>query len=158
MTTRNEQMIHATAVALPDSGGGWCGVLLRGPSGSGKSDLAFRLLSSHGGRMVADDQSLLRRHQQAIICASVPVTEGLLEVRGIGLLRLSGNQLMAQAPLALVVDLVGREAVPRLPAEKTVSFLGIDIPALALHAFDSSIPDKIIMALAIVGGRQSVIR
>ncbi len=157
MNSTNEQMIHATAIALPCEDQ-WQAVLLRGASGLGKSDLAFRLITDGGARLIADDQVSLRRHQQTLICANVPATEGLLEVRGLGLLRLSKAQCILQAPLMLVVDLVAREAVPRLPNEKRASFLGIDVPLMALHAFDQSTTAKVVAALAIVDGRQSVIR
>ena len=157
MNSMNEQIIHATALALPHEGK-WQAVLLRGPSGAGKSDLAFRMISNHGARLIADDQTALRRHQQTLVCASVPAIERLLEVRGVGLLRLSAEQHQMQAPLLLAVDLVAREAVARLPSDKQASFLGIDVPLYSLHAFDVSTPAKIIAALAIVDGRQSVIR
>lgn len=157
MNTPSEQIIHATAIALPVADK-WQAVLLRGPSGAGKSDLAFRLLSYHAARLIADDQTGLRRHQQTIICTSVPATESLLELRGLGLLRLGQDQCFLQAPLMLAIDLVAREVVTRLPTDKHTSFLGIDVPVLALHAFDASTPAKIVASLAIVDGRQSVIR
>jgi serine kinase of HPr protein (carbohydrate metabolism regulator) len=72
---------------------------------------------------------------------------GLIEVRGVGLLK---YPTAAPARLRLVVDLVPRGDVPRLPDWENVDILGIAIPCLQLHAFDASTPLKIIKAIELV--------
>ncbi len=76
-------------------------VLLRGPSGAGKSDLGLRLID-RGARLVADDQTLLRRVGPGDRWCAPPPIAGLIEVRGIGIV--TGRAADA-APLALIADL-----------------------------------------------------
>ncbi len=120
------------------------GVLLRGPSGAGKSDLALRLVDA-GWRLVADDRVLLRRAGAAIVGRAPPALAGLLEVRGVGILRLD---FLAETPLALIVDLVAPERVPRLPEPAQESILGVAIPLLAMAAFHASTPAALKLAVA----------
>lgn len=157
-------IVHGTAVALPADGDflgessavadPWQAILLRGPSGSGKSDLALRLLE-RGGRLIADDQVTLRAPEKTIYCTAVDALRELMEVRGIGLLRIPA---LATAPLALVVDLVPREDVARLPEPQYVSFFGHTVPLVRLHAFDASTPAKIQAALALAAEPQLAVR
>src|SRR6185312_10220968 len=69
-------LLHATTVAIDGAA-----VLLRGPSGSGKSDLALRLIDA-GARLVADDQSELRRVGEVVVVRAPDALRGLIEVRG----------------------------------------------------------------------------
>ncbi len=157
------EIIHATAVRLPaydapfvpaavDQG---VAVVLRGPSGSGKSDLALRLIARYGARLIADDQTVLRAPAKQVICEAPPEIAGMIEVRGLGLLKLDS---CGGAPVALVVDLVARDAVPRLPEDDHVVLCNIKVARLQLHAFDDSTPDKIVAALAVVKRPELVIR
>ena len=132
-------LIHATAVAIDGQA-----VLLRGPSGAGKSDLGLRLIDS-GARLVADDQSELRVDGVALIVRAPAALAGLIEVRGIGILRLTA---LAEAPVALIVDLVPREQVERLPTPCSERLLGISVPCLAVAAFEASAAAKIRLALS----------
>ena len=102
-------LLHATAVAIDGRA-----VLLRGAPGAGKSDLALRLIDA-GARLVADDQSALARRGDVVIVRAPAAIAGLLEVRGIGIFRLDA---LAEAPLALIVDLAPADAVERLPARR----------------------------------------
>ena len=81
-----KDLLHATCIAV-DGATGPLGVLLRGSSGAGKSDLAFRMIDQ-GARLVADDQCRLQRRNGAAgayLVARAPATiDGLLEVRGLG--------------------------------------------------------------------------
>src|SRR5437588_4116292 len=99
-------LMHGTAVAIDGRA-----VLLRGPSGAGKSDLGLRLIDA-GARLIADDQSELQRVGDTIAVRAPATIAGLIEVRGVGILRLD---VEAEAPLALAVDLVAPEALERLP-------------------------------------------
>lgn len=142
MTTRC--LIHGTAVAVATQLGPRA-VLLRGPSGSGKSDLGLRLIDA-GGQLVADDQCELARVGEAIVVRPPATIAGLIEVRGIGILRL--DPLM-EAPLALIADLVPTEAVERLPPPRAERVLGLDLPVIALTAFEASTPAKLRFALRV---------
>lgn len=130
--------LHASCVAFGDKG-----VLLLGDSGSGKSDLALRLIHD-GGQLVADDQVDVRKAAGGLYAEPPEVLRGMLEVRGIGVLRMEHCPLVQ---VALVIKLVAREAVERLPDEAFFDCLGLQVPLLSLHAFDSSTGAKIRLML-----------
>jgi HPr kinase/phosphorylase len=138
--------VHATSVALKD-GRTWRAVLLRGSSGAGKSDAALRLIEA-GGRLVADDQTHLAKTGHAVIATAPPSLAGLIEVRGIGIVKLSRAQLTARAPLALLVDLVSPDHVERMPEPAHETVLDIDLPRLSLTPFEASFVMKLRLALA----------
>jgi serine kinase of HPr protein (carbohydrate metabolism regulator) len=138
--------VHATSVALK-AGARWRGVLLRGPSGSGKSDLALRLIDE-GGRLIADDQTHLARKGHALIASPPPVLAGMIEVRGIGIVKLPRGRLLAAAPLALLVDLVRAEAVERMPEPAYEMVQDVKLPRLVLAPFEVSTVAKLRLALA----------
>jgi HPr kinase/phosphorylase len=131
-------LIHATAIAIDGRA-----VLLRGASGSGKSDLALRLIDA-GGRLVADDQSELFRRGGSVIVRAPATIAGLVEVRGIGIVRLDA---LAEAPVALLVDLVPAETLERLPARHAETILGLVLPRIALAPFEASTAAKLRLAL-----------
>lgn len=137
-------LVHATAVAL-----GGIGVLLRGDSGAGKSDLALRLIDE-GGRLIADDQVLLRREKDAIV-ADVPHTiAGMLEVRGLGIVRLPHGP----APLGLLVDLQAAQDIERLPLPEADIVLGVTLPVVRIDPLAASAPARVRLSLAaLVSGR-----
>ena len=137
--------MHATCVALKE-GRSWRALLLRGPSGAGKSDVALRLLEA-GGRLIADDQTHLAKVGRALIATPPQSLAGLIEVRGIGIVKLGRGQLLARAPLALLVDLVRPDQVERMPEPAREKVLGIDLPKVALAPFEASIVTKLRLAL-----------
>jgi serine kinase of HPr protein (carbohydrate metabolism regulator) len=141
MKPQQKKILHGSAVALEGSA-----VLLRGKSGSGKSDLALRLIAA-GGTLICDDQVVLEHRQDKIMMEAVDAIRGLIEVRGVGLVK---YPVAPPTRLRLVVDLAPREDVPRLPDWEMTDILGIDIPRLRLHAFDASTPLKIIKAIELV--------
>lgn len=136
--------VHATCVALR-APRGWRGVLLRGPSGSGKSDLALRLIDG-GARLVADDQTELVVRAGNVIARPPATIAGLIEVRGVGIVRLGRDQLVTQARLALLVDLLHARQIERLPQPRLENLLGQDLPLLALDPFEASAPTKLRLA------------
>ncbi len=116
-------------------------ILIVGPPGSGKSDLALRLLS-HGFELVADDQVDIT----GSVASCPPALAGLLEVRGLGIMRLNWR---AQARVALVVELETppeRLPVPRLHAD-------LQLPVVSLDAAAVSAADKAALALDCALGR-----
>ncbi len=131
--------IHGTAIAL-----GGDGVLLRGPSGSGKSDLALRLIDG-GARLIADDQTELRDIGGAVRLSAPATIAGQMEIRGIGIVAVPHQ---ASAPLRLVIDLVSAETIERLPDPRSCRFFRYDIPLIALAPFEASAPAKLRAALA----------
>jgi serine kinase of HPr protein (carbohydrate metabolism regulator) len=137
--------VHATTVALRAKGQ-WRAVLLRGPSGSGKSDLALRLIEA-GGRLVADDQTHLARSGRSLVATPPPALAGMIEARGVGILRLPRNNLLARANVALLVDLVPIERIERLPEPQTEAVLDITLPRLDLAPFEASAVQKLCLAL-----------
>jgi HPr kinase/phosphorylase len=139
------ERVHATSVALR-LGRSWRAVLLRGPSGSGKSDLALRLIEA-GGRLIADDQTELTREGKAVIASAPASIAGLIEARGVGIVRLARDQLVRRAAIALVVDLAQPERITRLPEPASEKILGIDLPVLALAPFEISACAKLHLAL-----------
>lgn len=146
------EVVHGTCVAL-----GQRGVLLRGPSGSGKSDLALRFLflARRGPAaiapptLVADDQVELRRDGGRVLATAPTSIRGKIEVRGVGIVNVKA---LATCELVLVVDLVEPEAVERMPEKDDKARLaGVDLPLLRLAPFESSAPIKLALAVAHAG-------
>ncbi len=135
---RAGRQVHGSCVSRDGDG-----VLLIGPSGSGKSDLALRLLG-RGFSLVADDRVDIADG----IAAPPPALAGLLEVRGLGIVRLP---YAATARLALVAELGA--AAERLPAPGRHAGLGL--PLIRLDPTNASAPDRIALALDCALGRVS---
>lgn len=131
-------LVHATTVDIHGQG-----VLIRGPSGSGKSDLALRLLDG-GARLVADDQTEVSRQGDQLIARSPDSIAGLLEVRGLGIVKVDYSPWVA---LALVVDLVADNKIERLPEPGSEQFFGISLPCLDLAGFQVSAAAKVRLAV-----------
>lgn len=145
---------HGTAVLLSSAEHPPAAVFIRGASGSGKSDLAFRLLAQ-GAVLISDDQVELERRQDRIFAGAIDAIRGLIEVRGVGLLR---YPVADPAPVKLVIDLVPRDDVPRLPEWKTMDVLGVDLPVLKLHAFDAATPCKLRAAMTVVHHPEMIVK
>jgi serine kinase of HPr protein (carbohydrate metabolism regulator) len=132
------ELVYGTTVAVDGRA-----VLLRGPSGSGKSDLALRLIEA-GAQLVADDQTRLVREAGRLVASAPDTIAGQLEVRGIGIVPVEN---VRRAPLDLVVDLVPPEQVERYPEAGTCTYLEISVPLLSLAPFEASTPAKVRLAL-----------
>ena len=130
-------LVHATAIAIEGDG-----VLLRGPPGAGKSDLALRLIEG-GAHLLADDQALLQRVGNHVIVRAPAAIAGLIEVRGVGILQVDS---LEEAPLALVVDLVPLAQVERIPDNRFEIVLGLSVPLIALAPFEVSAAAKLRLA------------
>lgn len=130
--------LHASCVALDGRG-----VVLLGPSGSGKSDLAIRLIDL-GGQLVADDQLLVERRNGRVFGRAEASLAGLVEARGIGLLRLA---FCPCSPIDLVVELDRAERIPRWPERAAYPLLGLEVACLRLDPRAASAPAVIRLAL-----------
>ncbi len=131
-------LMHGTCVAV-----GEAAVLLRGPSGSGKSDLALRLIDA-GGWLVADDQVALSYEDGAVIGRAPPTIQGFMEARGLGLVEVP---CAVEARVALVVELVAQGEVARFPEPAFCEIVGVTLPLLRLAPFETSACAKIRLAL-----------
>jgi len=141
-----KQLVHGTCVAF-----GAHAALLRGSSGSGKSDLALRFLAlpADGGmapRLVADDQVVVEAQAGGLVVSAPDTLAGKLEVRGLGIMTLPH---VTQAKLVLIVDFVASDEVPRMLPEPLprATLLGVSVPNLQLAPFEDSAPLKLKMAL-----------
>ena len=108
--------VHASCVLMGRAGEGFgapahAGILLKGPSGSGKSDLALRLIGG-GGTLVADDRTEVFLDGTALAARAPGALAGLLEIRGAGIVELPHA---ATAHIFLVVELVHPAQIVRLP-------------------------------------------
>ena len=139
-------LVHATCVAWR-AGKRWRAVLLRGPSGAGKSDLALRLIEA-GGRLVADDQTQIARSGRTLVATSPPTLTGMIEARGIGIVKLHSSQVLSRAPVVLIVDLVAANLIDRLPNPTHETVQDIKLPRINLAPFEASSVAKLRLALA----------
>jgi len=136
--------IHATCVAL-----GGHGVLLRGPSGAGKSDLALRLIVG-GARLIADDRVDIANEDGAVIARAPATLAGLMEVRGLGILRMEFDEA---ARVTCVIDLVAPADVKRLPEPAAADLCGVEVPLFQLDAFSAAAAAKVRLAVEVATGR-----
>jgi serine kinase of HPr protein (carbohydrate metabolism regulator) len=148
------ELVHGTCVAF-----GRRAALLRGESGTGKSDLALRFLflarrgpaALEAPVLVADDQVRLVRSGASILASAPESIRRRMEVRGIGIVAVKA---VAEAEIVLVVDLVNAREVERLPPpDASVRLMGLDIPHIRLAPWEASAPIK--LALAIAGAGRS---
>ncbi len=132
--------IYATCVAIDDMG-----VLISGKSGSGKSDLALRLINNKNAALVSDDRTDIVIKNNKLYASSPDIIKGMLEVRGVGIIKLP---YVESAEIKLVINLVDDiEKIERLPEEKFYEKYGIKIPMTDLYAFEVSSVDKVVIKL-----------
>lgn len=121
------------------------GILFRGKSGSGKSELALKFIENKNAVLVADDVVALKTRQNKLWGYAPENIRGLLEIRNVGI---SCYEFAAEAEVSLLVNLVQyKENLERLPKNKTENILGVEIPAIDLYANDTTILEKIIVKL-----------
>ena len=110
-----QDIVHGTCVAIAKRG-----LLILGPSGSGKSALGLALMAL-GAKLVSDDRTMLTNKAGKLIARCPPAIRGLIEARGLGLIR---AQTIASAQIALVVDL-GQTETHRLPPHRNTTLCGV---------------------------------
>ena len=135
------ETVHATCVAIDGRG-----LLLFGHSGSGKSDLALRLID-RGARLVSDDYTIVTAQAGRLLGRAPPTIAGKIEIRGVGLVEM---ECARDVPLSLAIDL---DRVPdRLPEEsETMAIAGGAIPLIGLAGLEASAPIKAEHALIAFG-------
>ncbi len=132
-------------------------VLIRGPSGSGKSDLALRCLNTsissnfspntprQSAVLIADDYVVISQQQNKLIASAPETIHGRLEVRGIGIVAV---KTAPSAELVMVADLTTRDQIERLPLPwPKTDILTVPLPNLFFAPFEASAPLKVLLAL-----------
>lgn len=114
LSAMNGETIHATAIVA-----GKTGVVFLGPSGSGKSSVAFACMNGAAARgwnaaLVADDQTVLTARSGRCIASCPAPIEGLMELRGTGLV---APRWTKRAMMHLAVALTEPSAATRLPPD-----------------------------------------
>jgi serine kinase of HPr protein (carbohydrate metabolism regulator) len=146
--------VHASAVKVGERA-----VLIRGPSGSGKSRLAFDLiLAGRSGQLppavlVGDDRVRLDTAGGELLVSAVPELAGLIEIRGLGIRRCD---FVAEAVVALVIDLSAPDA-ERLPPPEAlqISISGVTVPRIPVGEGFSPLP-LVVAALTTAHGLTSL--
>jgi serine kinase of HPr protein (carbohydrate metabolism regulator) len=137
----SSETVHASTVASDGRA-----VLISGPSGSGKSDLALRLLD-RGFTLVSDDQTIVRRDGERLVASAPPTIKGKLEIRGIGIVEMD---TIEDVPVALFVELTSE--IMRLPDDRRERpVLGVNLPLVSVDAMTASAASKVALALDRLG-------
>ena len=137
----SSENLHASTVACEGRA-----VLISGPSGSGKSDLALRLLD-RGFTLVSDDRTLVRKDGDKLVASAPPNIAGKLEIRGIGIVDMD---TVGDVPVALLVELTSD--IQRLPDDnRDRPVLGVRVPLISIDAMSASAPSKVALALDRMG-------
>ena len=136
---RADSTIHASAVLV-----GSKAVLIRGPAGSGKSRLAWDLVTAATqgllpfAILVADDRAFLENHSGRLVVRPAQSLAGMIEIRGLGIRKVAAEPA---AVVGLVVDLDAADAA-RHPEKVAVTVLidGVSLPRLAVAAGTDGLP------------------
>ena len=136
MVVPSSDRLHATTVAIDGMA-----VMIEGASGSGKSDLALRLID-RGAILVSDDRTLVVRAGATLLARAPTTIVGRIEVRGIGILAMP---YFEDVPVALLVRVDG--AIERMPERSVRNIAGIDVREVAIAPFEASAPIKVELAL-----------
>ena len=137
----SSETLHASCVVR-----GGRAVLISGRSGSGKSDLALRLID-RGASLVSDDYTMVRRVNGRLLASAPANIVGKMEVRGIGIVEVPSE---AEGEVCLMVDL-GREAPRMRQEDESMIVAGVKLPVVVLNGLEASAPVKVEVALATFG-------
>lgn len=141
MTVLSSETLHCSTVAISGRA-----VMIEGRSGSGKSDLALRLID-RGARLVSDDYTIARRRGKKLLAAPPDTIAGQMEVRGIGLVDMDH---VTDQPVALVVQLF--DVVDRMPLTPELRVIaGVSVPVMKIAPMENSAPIKVELALKMFG-------
>ncbi|KQW81870.1 HPr kinase/phosphorylase [Brevundimonas sp. Root1279] len=137
------QPLHGTTVAQWLPGFGWRAVLITGPAGAGKSDLALRLIG-RGWSLVSDDYTHVFASGGALYAVAPETIAGRMEVRGVGIV---AERALGVTRLWMEVEPVDGP-VERLPEPAWRDIEGVRLPLLRLNGFEVSTVEKVAVALA----------
>ena len=141
MMRLSSETLHASTVALEGRA-----VLISGPSGSGKSDLALRLID-RGFTLVSDDQTMVRKDGGRLLASAPPTIHGKLEIRGVGIVEM---EAVSDVPVALFVELTSD--IQRLPDDSRERLvLDVKLPLISVDAMTASASSKVALALDRLG-------
>lgn len=143
MSRVSSETLHASCVSIEGRA-----VLIEGRSGTGKSDLALRLID-RGAVLVSDDYTVLTRRDGTLVAAPPATIAGKMEVRGLGLIEVDHAR---DIPVGLVV--VADNDPVRMPeAQASRAIAGVVLPELRLSLLEPSAPIKVERALATADAR-----
>lgn len=141
------ELVNATAVAVAGRA-----ALIRGPSGTGKSDLALRCLATGASpllpepaRLVADDWVRLVRAGDRLRAEAPETIRGKLEVRGLGIATV---EYAGAADVALLVEISPPAEIERFPDDARGVLMGVSLPVIRVASFEASAAIKVLLALA----------
>jgi HPr kinase/phosphorylase len=141
-------LMHATTVAINRMG-----IIILGPPGSGKSDLTLRLIDQPGfgtghevlaARLVADDQTFIRKTRGMLIASAPAALKGLLEIRGQGIVAVGTED---SATLCLAIVLKPEAEIGRMPDAPYTDILGVRLPRADIDPSRASAPARVRAAL-----------
>ncbi len=139
--------IHGTCIEI--SG---IGILFKGVSGSGKSDLALRCLFA-GAKLVADDIVIINKEGDELIASSPSKLKGLLEVRGVGIVT---KPYVNITKLGLIVELEKDNKISRIPEEEVCNIDGVMLKHINLNPFEISAVEKLKTIINIILGEEAI--
>lgn len=142
-----ETLVHGTAIACGERA-----ALIRGPSGSGKSDLALRCLFlplqkplKYAIELIADDQVQLTHQKESLYASAPGILKGRLEIRGLGIVDVPSK---STSRVCLLVQLSREDNRDRLPDPWPYeTLLGCRLPVYEINPFETSAPHKLALAL-----------
>lgn len=137
MPALSSETLHASAVAIAGRA-----VLIEGRSGSGKSDLALRLID-RGATLVSDDYILVLRRDGELVARAPETIAGKMEVRGLGIVEMPHA---ADVPIGLIVRIDDGDVL-RMPERRARRIAGVEVREITLAPFEASAPIKIELAL-----------
>lgn len=133
--------IHATLISFNNNG-----ILLIGKSGSGKSDLALRMIMEKGALLVADDRVDLTIIDHQLYGSAPKELYGKMEIRGLGIAHFTPKE---KEKITLCVELAeNRDEIERMPEAEDITFLGVSITKIKLYPFDCSTISKIVAKIS----------
>ena len=130
--------IHATCISINKKG-----VLFLGKSGSGKSDMALRLIAMQRAKLVADDRVDVWPQKGRLKAKAPAKIKNLLEVRNVGIVE---TKAVSSIFVDLAIELTDK-TLERMPQEGFYEIEGIKIPLIRLNPFELSSPAKVLAAL-----------
>ena len=130
--------IHATTISYKNKG-----IMIVGDSGSGKSDLALRMIMQKRAKLVADDRTEIEIKKGKIYAYCPTNIKDMIEVRGVGVMSMKAKK---STRVSLVVELVDDiKKIERIPQKETFFFADATVEKIKLYPFEISAIDKLVI-------------